>query len=187
MIVVEPLGGLGNQLFVYGLGLAVSRKLGVPVVADLGRIEGDKKRDFELSSFNNSLADIPVGVPVPGGPAYHLFHRALGLRRQRSGEFGNFYYETGPGFDARFLEVPDGSRLRGFFQSYRYLRVLLMASGMKSGTSENPRIGSRNRRTDSSQWEVGLPFMFASVTIRNCPECVLPSSTMNALLAYLSH
>jgi hypothetical protein len=119
--VVEPLGGLGNQLFVYGLGLAVSRKLGVPLVADLGRIEGDKKRKFELPSFNNSLADIPVGVPIPSGAAYHLMHRALGLRRETSGQFRDFYYEIDPGFDARFLEVPDGSRLRGFFQSYRYL------------------------------------------------------------------
>jgi hypothetical protein len=121
MIVVEPLGGLGNQLFVYGLGLAVSRKLGVPLVAGLGRIEGDKKRKFELPSFNNSLADIPVDVPIPSGPAYHLLHRAFGLRREPSGQFRNFYYEREPGFDARFLEVPDGSRLRGFFQSYRYL------------------------------------------------------------------
>jgi hypothetical protein len=129
MIVVEPLGGLGNQLFVYGLGLAVSRKLGVPLVADLGRIEGDKKRDFELSSFNNSLANIPAEVPIPRGPAYHVLHRALGLRREPSGQFRDFYYETEPGFDARFLEVPDGSRLRGFFQSYRYLESV--AGGLR--------------------------------------------------------
>jgi hypothetical protein len=48
MIVVEPLGGLGNQLFVYGLGLAVSRRLGVPLVADMVRLQHDPERKFEL-------------------------------------------------------------------------------------------------------------------------------------------
>jgi hypothetical protein len=62
-----------------------------------------------------------VDVPIPGGPAYHLLHRALGLGREPSGQFRDFYYEIDPGFDARFLEAPDGRRLRGFFQSYRYL------------------------------------------------------------------
>jgi Glycosyl transferase family 11 len=120
MIVVEPLGGLGNQLFVYGLGLAVSRRLGVPLVADLGRIQHDKKRRYELPSFRNSLSPLEVAVPGPGGPGFHL-HRILRSKLGGPGHYRNFYYETREGFDSRFLDVPDGSRLRGYFQSWRYV------------------------------------------------------------------
>lgn len=120
MIVVEPLGGLGNQLFVYGLGLAVSRRLEVPLVADLGRIQYDKKRRYELPSFRNSLSQLEVAVPGPSGPGFHL-HRILRSKLGGPGRYRNFYYETHEGFDSRFLCVPDGSRLRGYFQSWRYV------------------------------------------------------------------
>lgn len=119
MIVIEPLGGLGNQLFVYGAGLAVSRRLGVPLVADLGKIQHDKKRKFELSSFRNSLEEIGF-FPAPSGPAFH-WHRSVASKIGNSGRFRDFHYETNPGFDARFLDVSDGSRLRGYFQSWRYV------------------------------------------------------------------
>lgn len=120
MIVVEPLGGLGNQLFVYGLGLAVSRRLGVPLVADLGRIQHDKKRRYELPSFRNSLSTLEADVPGPSGPGFHL-HRILRSKLDGQGRYRNFHYETHEGFDSRFLDVPDGSRLRGYFQSWRYV------------------------------------------------------------------
>lgn len=120
MIVIEPLGGLGNQLFVYGVGLASSKTLGVPLVADLRSIRHDSKRRFELSTFRNSLHDSRVEVQVPTGPRFQL-HRIVGTRLGKNGVFQNFHYETRPGFDERFLHVPDGSRLRGYFQSWKYL------------------------------------------------------------------
>jgi hypothetical protein len=123
MIVVEPLGGLGNQLFVYGLGLAVSQRLGVPLVADPIRLQDDRKRSFELSSFRNSLVDLEPDVPPPGGPAFHL-QRLLRSRMQPRGRYGNVHYETHEGFDPRFLQVSDGSRLSGYFQSWRYLETV---------------------------------------------------------------
>jgi hypothetical protein len=120
MIVVEPLGGLGNQLFVYGLGLAVSRRLGVPLVADPFRLHHDRQRNFELPTFRNSLVDIEPDVRSPSGAVFHL-QRLLRSPMEPSGRYGNFHYETRQGFDPRFLQVPDGSRLRGYFQSWRYL------------------------------------------------------------------
>jgi hypothetical protein len=120
VIVVEPVGGLGNQLFIYGLGLATSRRLAVPLVADTSRIEHDKKRNLELSSFSNSLAVIESRGFSPGGLGFHS-HRILRSKLGGPGQHRNFYYETYEGFDPRFLEIPDGSRLRGYFQSWRYV------------------------------------------------------------------
>ena len=120
MIVVEPLGGLGNQLFVYGLGLAISCRLGVPLVADLSRIEHDRKRVFELPSFRNSLQRIEPSGFSPRGLGFHS-HRILRSKLGGPGQYRNFYYETHGGFDNRFLNVPDGSRIRGYFQSWRYV------------------------------------------------------------------
>ena len=79
MIVIEPLGGLGNQLFVYGLGLANARRLGVPLVADLLSIRHDQKREFELPSFRNSLDESAIPLPLPAGPGFQ-WHR-LSSRR----------------------------------------------------------------------------------------------------------
>ncbi len=55
-----------------------------------------------------------------------MFHlqRLLRSRKEPVARYGNVHYETREGFDPRFLEVPDGSRLRGYFQSWRYLETV---------------------------------------------------------------
>lgn len=149
VIVVEPIGGLGNQLFVYGLGLAVSRRLGVPLVADTTRIEHDRKRRFELSTFRNSLVDIEANTPVPTGPVFHL-QRLLRSRMEPLGRYGNFHYETHQGFDPRFLRVPDGSRLRGYFQSWRYLETVVDELRSQLRDVHSPSVWYEETRKDLS-------------------------------------
>jgi hypothetical protein len=120
MIVIEPLGGLGNQLFVYGLGLANARRLGVSVVVDLRSISHDKKRRFELPTFWNSLDEHATPFLAPDGPRFQ-WHRIVAGRIGTQGRYRSLHYETHAGFDERFLSVSDHSRLRGYFQSWKYL------------------------------------------------------------------
>lgn len=120
MITIEPVGGLGNQLFIYALGLANSLRLGVPLVADLRGIQSDQKRGFELSSFENSLHKTFLSDAPRRDPGYQL-HRALRHRFGTAGRYKNLHYELFAGFDERFLNVTDGSRLRGYFQSWKYV------------------------------------------------------------------
>lgn len=58
MVTIRPLGGLGNQLFVYGLGLAVVRKMGGSLKCDLRNFANYEWHDFELMSFSNSIDDL---------------------------------------------------------------------------------------------------------------------------------
>jgi hypothetical protein len=157
VIVVEPLGGLGNQLFVYGLGLAVSRRLAVPLVADLIRIKDDPKRQFELSTFRNSLVAARPEIPVPSGPVFHL-QRRLRAGGEAVGRYRNFHFETHQGFDRRFLEVPDGSRLRGYFQSWKYLESVAneLRNELRDVRSPSPWYEENRRRLSSIDSWVGV-------------------------------
>lgn len=122
LIVIEPIGGLGNQLFVYALGLANADRLQTSLVADLTRISSDAQRNFELDTFSSSLSDEELKpAPSKKSVGYKLHKFAQG----GSGRYGNLYYERKSGFDERLLSVPDGARLRGYFQSWRYPLAVL--------------------------------------------------------------
>lgn len=122
LIVIEPIGGLGNQLFVYAVGLANAERLQTPLVADLARISSDAKRNFELDTFSNSLTSGNFRpAPSKKSVGYKLHKFAQG----GSGRYRNLYYEAKSGFDERLLSVPDGARLRGYFHSWKYPLTVL--------------------------------------------------------------
>ncbi len=51
LIIVKLMGGLGNQLFQYGAGLAVARECGVPLKLDISWFTDSTIRDYSLSNF----------------------------------------------------------------------------------------------------------------------------------------
>ena len=53
---IFPLGGLGNQLFVYAAGRARAASRHEPLVANLFSYAGDNRRDFQLDSFRSNLS-----------------------------------------------------------------------------------------------------------------------------------
>jgi len=121
LIIVEPLGGLGNQLFVYSLGLANARRLGVDLVADLSNFSGYRWHSYELDSFQNSISgNFKARLPRA---LTKIISRVDNRTSRLSGHsaFRNLYLETDNQFDSKFLVVPDGARLRGYFQSWKYL------------------------------------------------------------------
>ena len=54
MVVVELRGGLGNQLFQYAAGRALSLKLGCALGLDARRLEVDEKRQYALDVYRHS-------------------------------------------------------------------------------------------------------------------------------------
>lgn len=60
MIIVKLTGGLGNQLFQYAIGRAISEKTGSKLLLDIRSYEWDKLRRYELSHFliNASIAKV---------------------------------------------------------------------------------------------------------------------------------
>lgn len=118
LILIEPIGGLGNQLFVYAVGLANAERLGTPLVADLTKISKDTVRGYELNTFASSVITKKV-KPAPSMKSlFFKLHKASLLGK--NGRYRNLHYEQHSGFDQRFLEIPDGARLRGYFQSWKY-------------------------------------------------------------------
>ena len=125
-IIIEPLGGLGNQIFVYALGLTLARKLGVQLEADLWRFHKYPWHVYELDTFQNSIDR------TFSSRSREIFgHRVRGaLRRgQTAGvlprKLGRLATERDSMFDGRFLQLPDHSRLSGYFQSRHYFEPVL--------------------------------------------------------------
>lgn len=52
MIVVQLLGGLGNQLFQYAIGRRLAYELSVPLKLDVSAFANDRLRQYQLGQFN---------------------------------------------------------------------------------------------------------------------------------------
>jgi len=134
-ITIEPLGGLGNQLFIYGLGLRLARDLNTDLVCDMWNFHNYSWHVYELDTFSNSISK------TYSSRSREMFgHKVRGvIRRIRSlplnpVSFPHLVLERGSVFDASLLEVPRNSRLNGYFQSWRYLEPI--ASELKEQVSK---------------------------------------------------
>ena len=140
MIVIEPLGGLGNQLFTYAVGLANATRLDTELVADLRNFRNYEWHDYELGSFANSIkGQLSVDseqTPVVPRPA-RLFRRAEKQPNSPTAEL-TIEQEQNNLFSARFLEVRDNSRLRGYFQSWKYLEPVAPLLDQQLWSLNNP-------------------------------------------------
>lgn len=120
-IIIEPLGGLGNQLFIYALGLRLARAHETELVCDTWQFHNYRWHVYELDTFANSISRTYSS---------HL-REVLGRRTRRvlrggvafgmlPARMGRLVMERDSTFDPGILQVPDGSRLGGYFQSWRY-------------------------------------------------------------------
>ena len=114
VIVVGLDGGIGNQLFQYAAARALALRLGVAVGLDTRWYAGRTDRYYALDRFAISPAAVDPGT-LP-------FRDGKRLGRLLSGFGGRLsvYRETGLAFDPAVLGLPDGTYLRGVFQSELY-------------------------------------------------------------------
>lgn len=115
-ITIRPLGGLGNQLFVYATGLTLARKRTTELVADLSLLREKPSPQYQLDSFANSISRVePASEREVSSPRMRQI-----LSRFRPSSVDNTFKERGFWFDPRIMEIPDGSTIDGYFQSWKY-------------------------------------------------------------------
>lgn len=116
---VHPLGGIGNQLFIYAAGRALSERHDAPLFIDDSWFHAREDRQFGIPDFNHA------GTVVSGDwkpsivgrmPLAPRILRITGWNLQ----VGRTYRETNFNFDSRVLDLLPGRRLEGYFQSPKY-------------------------------------------------------------------
>jgi hypothetical protein len=128
-IVVTLNGGLGNQLFQYAMGRALSLREGVPLVLDLawfGLVKGQDGavttiRNYALEPFELEVGTQCIGLPQP--KAAGLMGRVLRrvfryVPRQHFGR--KVYFERGFAFEPTAFSLQGPVWLEGYWQSHRY-------------------------------------------------------------------
>ena len=109
-VLIHPVGGLGNQLFIWAAGLSVALKSGATLVLDDDWYRRFTHRNLELLTFDS-------GASLPQNPT----KRRWSVRRpsDRDGSQTPFV-EVAVGYDPRWPDVTAPVTLSGHFQSTRY-------------------------------------------------------------------
>lgn len=120
-VIVGLSGGLGNQMFQYAMGRALSLRLDVPLFLDLSWFEGKADRAFALMPFSISANLLPADGKVKHCRsalreitlkiAHHFFTRRLGVK-----VFRERYFH----FDLSVLGLSESVYLDGYWQSEKY-------------------------------------------------------------------
>ena len=144
------MGGLGNQLFQLATGLEVSRRASAPLELDLSWFgQGLRRTSGGLILRPYDLHGIADDIPkstAGKGQLSRLARQAQDATARRAGRAARrlplrTYYESGDRFDPRALGVPPGTRLRGYFSSWRYFPSVAteMRRRVLEGPSRSPR------------------------------------------------
>jgi hypothetical protein len=124
MIVVQLLGGLGNQMFQYALGrsLAIKRSTSLKLdVAWFDNIENkNTNRQYELDNYLVS-AKIVDAREIEIGKEQEQKHK-LPLQRFFTGNQLSVYAEPDASFHKNILELPDNTYLVGYWQNENYFK-----------------------------------------------------------------
>jgi hypothetical protein len=117
--------GLGNQLFIYGASLSMARRLDTDLVLDTSLFRFDTRRNYELGFFDSGASAVIGNYQdrknkrqdtsnLPAKFAQYLTIRKLAKNPK-------VLMEHAKTFDARTTSWGDGTKLLGYFQSWRYL------------------------------------------------------------------
>jgi hypothetical protein len=125
MIVARLLGGLGNQMFQYALGRALSARHATELKLDTAAYAAYRMRTYGLRHFNIVAGELSpgerskLGLSEEGGTRVRRFisrlfrPRSILMVDERSFEF-----------DATVLEAPAPCYLRGYWQSPKYFAAI---------------------------------------------------------------
>lgn len=104
-VTVELQGGLGNQLFGWAAGFALSQKLGCDLIVDKRNLH---QRGYQLDHFNFSK-DLKTSNK-----------QFTGIRGIKNKIYGSIFEEKSFQYDPRFENINSPKTLRGYFQSWKY-------------------------------------------------------------------
>lgn len=107
-IVVNLIGGLGNQFFQYALGYAICKENGQELLIDNSDFKTYKVRTFELDKFNLELKYAPEEL-VKQLKKKHLFNKTL-------------YKDKRFSFTPSMLKIKKSAYLKGYWQTEKYFK-----------------------------------------------------------------
>jgi len=131
-ITILPMGGLGNQLFIYGAGLALARHLDAPLRVNCEWFSHQDLRVLELDLLEPDPSII-FYVPPTTFPARVISK----VRRTLLASYGVYRESAWAQFSPDFWDVTPGSTLGGYFQSWKYLEPIsteLRSKVLSAGT-----------------------------------------------------
>lgn len=152
MILVNIMGGLGNQMNQYAMARKLSILLGVDFKLDLATTkyyQKDLMHTYQLNNFNiieNLASQKEISKFIKKGKGlYKLFNqikRSMGLKVDKNIIYkSNCYIEPlPPAFNQAVLQLPDDSYLMGYFASFKYFDdirdIILEDFSLKNPLSE---------------------------------------------------
>ena len=126
MIIVQLMGGLGNQMFQYATGLALAKRHGTALKLDLTALldrsfrQNIVSRDYDLLVFNvpeEKASEVEIRkFRRLADPASRTLAERIGDKLVSR----HIFCEKDPQFDTEVLKLPDETYLQGFFQDERY-------------------------------------------------------------------
>ena len=125
MIITCLKGGIGNQLFQYAAGRALSAQHGVMLKLDISAFDNDPLRVYALKDFSiTAPIASPHDISVITGTKYLKFLRAaLNAVEKRKPYYRRcIYNEQHFHFDKNFFNAPDKVYLSGYWQSELYFQ-----------------------------------------------------------------
>lgn len=163
MIIVKLMGGLGNQLFQYAAGRALSLKLNQPLKLDISMYEGPDqggvtKRVYELHRYNIE-AEIATPAETAGliNKKPSILKRAIAKYISKTKlaphEF-HFFKEKSFAFDPEFAKINQSVYLEGHWQSEKFFaayaaRIAAEFTLKETPTGENAKLLAKIKNCDS--------------------------------------
>ena len=143
MIIIEIIGGLGNQMFQYALGRYLSEKNNVDFKLDITGFENYSLRNYELGIFNikESFAS-PEEIEEIKYKKQNIIIKML--RRKKEKKLSkNYIQEKHFHFDPEILGIKDNVYLSGYWQSEKYFMEI--ADILKKEFSIKSEPNAKNR------------------------------------------
>lgn len=122
MIIVRLIGGLGNQLFQYAIGRALSIKRNTELMLDISGFNYYKLRDYGLSNFNiNAKIAKQSEINRLRKPRLNIIIGKInGILGYEKFKIKTLYKEKIFSYDHDVLMCSDNTYLDGYWQSERY-------------------------------------------------------------------
>lgn len=121
MIITRIIGGLGNQLFQYAAGAALAESLGSSLKLDLSAYGRPGERNFDLQKLEVPF-EAATEEEIRPFQDFSLIKKAL--LRLRPPHLRGLYKEPHFHYDPHFLQAPDGTCLKGYWQSWKYAQPI---------------------------------------------------------------